>query len=294
MGQGARTRPQHPPCHPSTPQRGEGDLPEVDDAFSAELADIDALIARFSRILADTGSVREKSSLVYDPAWGESDRLAAWRQTVTDTRILPPVLDATIAVDAWTALEPLQHRAWLGPLLAAELLRARDKAQYHLPALASSLRRVPGDRWLVRDPLTRWLEVLGAVALGAEQGMRDHDRGMLARERLLRPRTRSPPTRCRDARAREAAAQSAGKRGSSSLPRLIEIVLARPLVSATIIAEELGVSPRAPPRPSWPSSACANSPVENASALGGSCKLLALSGSEIMGALSPKMGSARW
>jgi len=84
---------------------------------------------------------------------------------------------------------------------------------------------VPGDRWLVRDPLTRWLAVLGAVALGAEQGMRDHDRWMLARERLL--------------------LKVRGRRGSSSLPRLIELVLARPLVSATIIADELGATPRA-------------------------------------------------
>ena len=204
---------------------GEGDLPEVDDAFSAELADIDALIARSSRLLADTVPMREKSPLVYDPAWGETDRLAAWRQVAADTRVLPPVLAATIAYDAWTILEPLQHRAWLGPLLAADLLCARDKARHHLPALASALRRVPRDRWLVRDPLTRWLAVLGAVAVGAEQGRRDHDRWMLARERLL--------------------LKVRGRRGSSSLPRLIDLVLARPLVSATIIADELGVTPRA-------------------------------------------------
>ncbi|WP_063928369.1 RHE_PE00001 family protein [Methylobacterium aquaticum] len=204
---------------------GEGDLADVDDAFSAELADIDALIARSSRLLADTGAVREKSPLVYDPAWGETDRLAAWRQVIADTRILPPVLAATIAVDAWVALEPLQHRAWLGPLLAADLLRARNKARHHLPALASALRRVPRDRWLVRDPLTRWLAVLGAVAMGAEQGMRDHDRWMLAREGLL--------------------LKVRGRRGNSSLPRLIDLVLARPLVSTTTIADELGVTPRA-------------------------------------------------
>jgi hypothetical protein len=204
---------------------GEGDLADVDDAFSAELAGIDALIARSSRLLADTGPAREKSPLVYDPAWSETDRLAAWRQVAADTRNLPPVLAATVAVDAWTALEPLQHRAWLGPLLAADLLRARDKARHHLPALASALRRVPRDRWLVRDPLTRWLAVLGAVTAGAEQGMRDHDRWMLAREGLL--------------------LKVRGRRGSSSLPRLIELVLARPLVSNTIIADELGVTPRA-------------------------------------------------
>nr|WP_245239266.1 RHE_PE00001 family protein [Methylobacterium platani] len=204
---------------------GERDFEGVDDAFAAELAGIDALIAHSSRLLADTGAVREKSPLVYDPAWGETDRLSNWRQAVADTRTLPPVLAATIAYDAWTALEPLQHRAWLGPLLAADLLRARDKACHHLPALANALRRVPRDRWLVRDPHSRWLTFLGAVTTGAEHGMSDHDRLMLSREVLQ--------------------AKVKGRRGSSSLPRLIELVLARPLVSATIIADELGVTPRA-------------------------------------------------
>jgi Protein of unknown function (DUF1612)/HTH DNA binding domain len=201
------------------------DLADIDSAFAAELAGIDALIARSTRLLADTGAVREKSPLLYDPAWGETDRLSNWRHVVAGTRALPPVLAATIAHDAWTTLEPLQHRAWLGPLLAADFLRARDKARYHLPALASALRRVPRDRWLVRDPLTRWLTVLGAVTAGAEQGMRDHDRWMLAREGLL--------------------LKVRGRRGSSSLPRLIDLVLARPLVSANMIADELGVTSRA-------------------------------------------------
>ena len=204
---------------------GEGGLEDDDDAFAAELAGIDAVIARSSRLLADTSPVREKSPLLYDPAWGETDRLAAWHHAVAETRTLPPVLAAAIAYDAWITLEPHQHRAWLGPLLAADLLRARDKARHHLPALASALRRVPRDRWLVRDPLTRWLAALSAVTAGAEQGMRDHDRWMLAREGLL--------------------LKVRGRRGSSSLPRLIELVLARPLVSATIIADELGVTPRA-------------------------------------------------
>lgn len=203
----------------------EGDLEDVDDAFAAELAGIDALIARSSRLLADAGPVREKSPLLYDPAWGETDRLTAWRHVVADTHTLPPVLAAAVAVDAWTALEPIQHRAWLGPLLAADLLRARQKARHHLPALASALRRVPRDRWLVRDPPTRWLTVLDAVTAGAEQGLRDHDRWMLAREGLL--------------------LKVRGRRGNSSLPRLIDLVLARPLVSATTIADELGVTPRA-------------------------------------------------
>ncbi|TNC06273.1 DUF1612 domain-containing protein [Methylobacterium terricola] len=214
-----------PAALPVDAANGEGDLDGVDDAFAAELAGIDALIARSNRLLADTSAVREKSPLLYDPAWGETDRLSNWRQVVADTRTLPPILAATLAYDAWAALEPLQHRAWLGSLLAADLLRARDKARHHLPAFASALRRVPRDRWLMRDPLTRWLAVLGAVTAGAEQGMRDHDRWMLAREGLL--------------------LKVRGRRESSSLPRLIDLVLARPLVSTTTIADELGVTPRA-------------------------------------------------
>ena len=44
-------------------------------------------------------AVREKSPLVYDPAWGETDRLAAWRHAVADTCVLPPVLAATILAE---------------------------------------------------------------------------------------------------------------------------------------------------------------------------------------------------
>ncbi len=159
MGQGIRTRFRWQPHRRSTTQTRISRISTV--AFAAELAGIDALIARSTRLLADTGAVREKSPLLYDPAWGETDRLSNWRHVVAGTRAPAAGPCRTIATMAWTTLEPLQHRAWLGPLLAADFLRARDKARYHLPALASALRRVPRDRWLVRDPLTRWLTVLG-------------------------------------------------------------------------------------------------------------------------------------
>ncbi|GJD65746.1 hypothetical protein MPEAHAMD_5941 [Methylobacterium frigidaeris] len=55
--------------------------------------------------------------------------------------------------------------------------------------------------------------------------MRDHDRWMVARDALL--------------------LKVRGRRESSSLPRLVDLVLARALVSAGTIADELGVTPRA-------------------------------------------------
>ena len=75
-----------------------------------------------------------------------------------------------------------------------------------------------------RDATTRWLAFLEAVTLGAVQGLKDHDRWLLARGLLAR--------------------KLAGRRKHSKLPGLIELVLARPLVSAGMVAAELGVTAR--------------------------------------------------
>ena len=64
-----------------------------------------------------------------------------------------------------------------------------------------------------------------AIAAGAEAGMKDHDRWLLARKQLEGKLT--------------------GRRSSSKLPALVELILARPIASAGMIAAELGVTPRA-------------------------------------------------
>jgi len=67
---------------------------------------------------------------------------------------------------------------------------------------------------------------LEAVTLGAKQGTKDHDRWLLADSLLER--------------------KPAGRRNYSKLPALIDLVLTRPLVSAGMIAAELGVTATAP------------------------------------------------
>ena len=64
-----------------------------------------------------------------------------------------------------------------------------------------------------------------AVTLGAGQETKDHDRWRLARDVLER--------------------KLAGRRKHSKLPALIDLELARPLVSAGMIGAELGIMPRA-------------------------------------------------
>jgi len=159
------------------------------------------------------------------PDWDEGARLDAWRRVVEDTRALPPLLAAALAYDAWTAIEPLQHRPWLGALVVSGLLRARGKARHHLPSLNVALRQVPHERRRNRDQPTRLAAFLEAVTLGAGQGQKDHDRWQLTRGLLER--------------------KLAGHRKHSKLPALIDLVLARPLVSAGMIAAELGVTARA-------------------------------------------------
>ncbi len=89
----------------------EGDFEDVDDALAAEIAGIDALIARSNRLLTDSGVARAKSPLVYDRPGARPNRSAPWRQVIADSRTLPPVLARAVAVDAWVALEPHQHAA---------------------------------------------------------------------------------------------------------------------------------------------------------------------------------------
>ncbi|MES0057290.1 RHE_PE00001 family protein [Mesorhizobium sp. M0078] len=221
-----------------------------EDALADELAEIDALLARSSRLLAgenlaprgadgpevDTagqGTIAREAlpdglgPLIRDLDWDEDQRLADWLVVVDKLRgeNMPAVLAAAIAWQAWQDIEPLQHQHWLGTLLVAALLRQTGKVGSHLFCLHAGLRIVPRDRR--KSPLrtTRLVAALGAFAEAAAAGLKEHDRLVMGKgqmERRLRNR-----------------------RKNSSLPALIELVLARPLVSAGLIAAELKVSQRA-------------------------------------------------
>ena len=210
---------------PEEERGGEGGFD--DDTFSAELAAIDAVLERSSQVLASAAPIRTQDplALVYELEWDESARLGEWRRVVESTRDLPPLLAAALAFDAWTTIEPLQHRPWLGALAVSGLLGARGKARHHLPCLDLALRQVLRERRRARDLPTKLVAFLEAVTLGAGQGLKDHDRWLLARRLLER--------------------KLSGRRKHSKLPALINLVLARPLVSTGMIAAELSVTARA-------------------------------------------------
>ena len=199
---------------------------ETDPHLAAAFDAVDAANARAERRLAAETRFRpERDSLIYDPDWDEEERLDHWRDVVDQTRGLPPTLAGAIAADAWGEIEPLEHTPWLGRLLAAALLRDRGKTRSHLPCLHAGLKSIPRERRRPRDAAARLVVQLEAMTAAAESGRKDHDRWLMTRNLLAR--------------------KLAGRRTTSKLPALLDYVLTRPIVSAGMIAAELGITPRA-------------------------------------------------
>lgn len=248
-------------------EAGEDEQP---DALALQLVEIDAVLARTERLLESTrrqdhrrggggpdadrteetgaiagdvasgaasaapadpdgGASRNRSSrspLVDDPDWDEEKRLTKWLDVVEDVRDeFPPLLAAALVWDAWERIEPLQHQPWLGNLLVAGLLRATDKTNAHLAGISIGLKQVARDKRRCRHRATRLAAFLEGIAGGAEAGLKELDRLALARTQMER--------------------RLRGKRRNSRLPALIELVLARPMVSAGLMAKELGITQRA-------------------------------------------------
>ncbi|MBY5515655.1 DUF1612 and helix-turn-helix domain-containing protein [Rhizobium leguminosarum] len=95
----------------------------------------------------------------------------------------------------------------------------------HLAAINLGLKSIPVDRRRHRDRETRLLAIAHGFLVAAEIGLKGHDRLALARQMMDR--------------------KLAGRRTSSKLPKLVELVMAKPLISAGMVAKTLDMTPQA-------------------------------------------------
>ncbi|MBB6262508.1 hypothetical protein FHS77_003083 [Paenochrobactrum gallinarii] len=205
------------------------------DPLLIEMARMDAILDRSKHLIEGhtIGRILQASNrdplivgdlLLRDPNWDEEDRLSQWKQTIKKIEDLPATLGAALAYDAWESLEPMQRQHWVGSLLMSGYLRSKGKVASHLFCFNMGLKTIQRERRRSQNQTVRLLAMLDAMTAAAETGMKEIIRLKQAHEQMQR--------------------RLSGRRSSSSLPIVIDLILSRPIVSTAMVAKAAKLTSR--------------------------------------------------
>jgi hypothetical protein len=151
--------------------------------------------------------------------------LHEWLDVLQDhERDTPLLLHAAAALEAWNIIDPLPRHPYVGPIIVAHWLRCRKRVQTHLLGIESGVRAHARKRRdaFATSPAARLAYWLRVIAEGGDQGMAELHRLELARQVMSQ--------------------HAQGRRSHSHLQSVIDLLLARPVVTAPLLAEALKVS----------------------------------------------------
>lgn len=168
---------------------------------------------------------RERPEFFYDPDWHGAGRLDQWRGIWRATNDLPPLLAAAIVWDAWNALSPEQQGPWRATLLAALVLRGRGKTRHLLLPLDSGQKLLRKHWSAVDHQLARFQTFFDIVGSATRLAGSELSGLESARERM-----------CLGLKA---------VRRHSHLAGLVELMIAKPIVSIPMACKALGISRQA-------------------------------------------------
>ena len=126
-----------------------------------------------------------RNPLIYDPDGEEGEKLEAWRRAATEVQSDSPLLAAALLWDAWET-EPAARTAGLARPAAGfgDAAGAAENAGASGVCEFCAALRPARDNAARRTGRARLAAFLEAIVAGAEAGMKDHDRWLLARKQL--------------------------------------------------------------------------------------------------------------
>ncbi len=140
----------------------------------------------------------------------------------------PALLVAALLLDLWWRLDPLPRLPYCGPILIEAVVRREKRVRLARLHLEVGRRAASGEgyRWRADDPaLDRVTTCLTIIACGAGAGAGELDQMLIAQQLFAR--------------------RLKGRRSSSRLPRLADLLLTSPIVTAPMAAERLKLSQQA-------------------------------------------------